>query len=251
MCLITFAWQTHPEHSLVVAGNRDELYQRPTSAARFWPETPQVLAGKDLQAGGTWLGITRSGRFAALTNIREPSMPQGSQSRGHLVSHFLTGTLSAREYLDELKTEAKRYSGFNLLVCDGKELGWFNNRLGKPQFLAPGIYGLSNAALDTPWPKVQKLKAGFTDALLAPVNPESLLSLLADTQKAPDAELPHTGVGMTMERMLSSAFIQSPSYGTRASTVVLVGSERAQLIEQGFDNGKKAERVDIRFALER
>ena len=248
MCLIALAWQAHPDYPLIVMANRDEFYRRPTTPARFWPEAPQLLAGRDLAAGGTWLGLTRHGRFAALTNYRDPAAPTGERSRGLLVSGFLEGRLSAWDYANDVAAEGEHYGGFNLLLGDARELLVVSNRGTAPRRLTPGIHGLSNHLLDTPWPKVEKAKAGLAAALAQPM-PESLLALLADDRQADDSALPDTGVGVAMERMLSPLFIHSPQYGTRASTVLILGHERAQFVEQTFDEKGAGERSLYGFDL--
>lgn len=250
MCLIALAWQAHPDYPLLVAANRDEFYARPASPARFWEDAPDVLAGRDLKEGGTWLGLTRQGRFAALTNVREPGTPAGRLSRGLLVADFLKGQERPLDYLSFIATQGQDFSGFNLLVGDREQLAFYSNRNGAPVLLQPGIHGLSNATLDTPWPKVRKLRAGFTAALEGGPGPEQLLNLLYDDAPAEDAELPDTGVGLIMEKLLSSCFIHSPMYGTRASTAVLVGQRRAQFIEQSFTHEGHGERAAFSFALE-
>ncbi len=222
MCLILMAWQAHPEYPLVVAANRDEFFARPTAPAAFWPEAPQVLAGRDLEAGGTWLGVARNGRFAALTNYRDPAQTrQGAPSRGGLVSRFLTGAQSGEEYLAELETVADRYNGFNLIFGDQRDLWCFSNCGEGERRLSPGIYGLSNHLLDTPWPKVARGKSALSASLQALPDEAPLFSLLRDDSLAPDEVLPRTGVGLEWERLLSAAFVRSPGYGTRSATVLL------------------------------
>jgi uncharacterized protein with NRDE domain len=227
MCLILLAHDAHPRCRLVVAANRDEFYERPTAPAAWWPDAPEVLAGRDLRGGGTWMGVTRGGRFAAVTNFRDtaPAAPD-APSRGHLVGGFLRGAGSPDAYLRALAPRAGEYAGFNLLVGEGEELRYLGNRGGAARALAPGVYGLSNALLDTPWPKVERGKAGLAAALAGgDIDPEALFGVLWDAEPAPDGRLPDTGVGMERERMLSSPFIRSPEYGTRASTVLLVGRD--------------------------
>ncbi len=232
MCLIVFAWRPGHALPLIVAANRDEFHQRPTRALGPWPDAPGVYAGRDLEAGGTWLGVGPGGRFAALTNIRQPGQPSGKRSRGHLVAGFLEGALSARDYLAEVAGEVDTYAGFNLLVGDGQVLGYLHAHDAVPRVLAPGVYGLSNAALDTPWPKLVRARQALERTLDTP-EPERLLALLADETPVPEAELPDTGVGLATERLLSTAFIASPHYGTRARTVVIVDAQgRRQLIER-------------------
>ncbi|SNS78419.1 Uncharacterized conserved protein, contains NRDE domain [Noviherbaspirillum humi] len=238
MCLIVFAWQVVPGTPLVAAANRDEFYDRPAAAAHWWEDSPQVYAGRDLEAGGTWMGITRDGRFAAITNIRAPSERRGdAPSRGRLVSDFLSGEVEPRDYVESLRSQAGAYNGFNLVVGNGKELIWLTNgrsddpRNGQP--LTPGVYGLSNAALDTAWPKVMKSRAQFSSLICQGAPEEAYFEMLADTSLAPDDDLPHTGVGLERERMLSAVCIESPAYGTRVSTLVcLHGDGSGMLVEK-------------------
>jgi uncharacterized protein with NRDE domain len=246
MCLIALAWQSHPDYPLVVAANRDEFHDRATAPARFWPEAPELLAGRDLAAGGTWLGVTRHGRFAALTNFREPQAPRGERSRGLLVSSFLQGRDSPLSYAQAVMAEADCYGGFNLLLGDGHMLVVLSNRGTPPQVLAPGVYALSNHLLDTPWSKVEHARRAL-QAELADPTPAGLLALLADETPAADAELPDTGVGLAMERLLSPPFIRSPRYGTRASTALLLGQRRIRFVEQGFGPSVPGERSEFEF----
>ncbi len=227
MCLIVFAWKEHPEFPLVVAANRDEFTDRPTEPASFWPDAPHLLARRDLVGGGAWLGITRTGRFAAITNYRDPSLRRsGAPSRGRLVSDFLLGSEPVGEHLERLAKRAADYAGFNLLASDGRDLFYLSNLQGEAHPLLPGIYGLSNGFLDTPWPKVARARAAFEAALESPggPDPEALFSVLLDTTRPPDDELPRTGVGLEWERLLSTPFIAAPGYGTRCSTILLVDS---------------------------
>ncbi|WP_194789635.1 NRDE family protein [Pseudomonas sp. UFMG81] len=234
MCLIVFAWRPGHALPLIVAANRDEFYARPTQALTAWEDAPGVHAGRDLEAGGTWLGVGPGGRFAALTNIRDPGQPLGPRSRGELVAAYLRGELAVEAYLDEVASRSAQYSGFNLLVGDGERLGYLHARAPAPRLLEPGVYGLSNAGLDTPWPKLVKARCGL-QALLASADPQRLLALLADAVPAADGELPETGVGMATERLLSSVFIASQNYGTRASTVLIVDDQgRRRMVERSF-----------------
>ncbi len=224
MCLILAAWHRHPDYPLVVAANRDEFYTRRSAGADFWRDHPGVLAGRDLEAGGTWLGISRSGRFAALTNYRDPARQRAdAPSRGRLVADFLTGDVGIDDYLATLP--AADYNGFNLLLNDGRRMVAFSNVSMQAHELAPGIYGLSNALLDTPWPKVGSGKTALDAALAALPDETGLWGLLRDDTIHPDAALPATGVTLEWERLLSAAFIRSPAYGTRCSTVVKVGAD--------------------------
>lgn len=225
MCLIAFAYHAHPEYALIVAANRDEFYVRPTAPAAFWADCPGVLAGRDLQQMGTWLGITRTGRFAALTNYRDPAaVMSDARSRGELVSGFLCGDLSPDEYLRQVQQAARRYNGFNLLVGDGEALWYYSNRTDKMEAVSTGVHSLSNALLDSPWPKAEHAKAAMKRCLDASgaALEQGLLALLGDGTRYPDEQLPDTGVGLELERLLSPIFISSPDYGTRSSTVLLV-----------------------------
>lgn len=238
MCLILLAHRAHPQYRLIVAANRDEWFGRPTAPAGFWADAPDVLAGRDLQARGTWLGVTRDGRFAALTNFRDPdSHRSDAPSRGALVSGYLTSSAAPAAYLGSLRNAAERYNGFSLLVGDPTSLGYYSNRAGEARELTPGIYGLSNHVLDVPWPKVRAGKARLAAHLDGEVSAAALLALLDDTQAASDSELPRTGVTLEWERALSPLRIRAGEYGTRSSTVLLVSSEgEVSLLERTFDS---------------
>ncbi|OHE32562.1 MAG: hypothetical protein A3J94_13000, partial [Syntrophus sp. RIFOXYC2_FULL_54_9] len=214
MCLLLFAWRVRDDYPLVLAANRDEFYARPSAPADFWDDEPEILAGRDLQEGGTWLGITRSGRIAALTNYRDPtSFKANAPSRGGLVSGYLRGGADPESYLAGLVPDAGSYNGFNLLAGDRSGLFYFSNR-GSQQKLEPGIYGISNSLLDVPWPKVVQGKKKLAEMLAgkARPTPERLFRLLSDRTRPSDDQLPDTGVGLEWERVLSSLFIQSPTY---------------------------------------
>lgn len=234
MCLIVIGWRTHPDYPLVVAANRDEFYARPTAPAARWPDAPQVMGGIDLEAGGTWLGITESGRFAAVTNVREPNMAKGRYSRGDLTRNFLLAETPASDYARQL--DGSQYSGFNLLLGDGETLFYSSNRDGKSRALPPGIYGLSNHVLDSPWPKLLLARERFTAALQHLPAESAFFDLLADQNIVADENLPKTGVPIEWERLLSAVFVQSENYGTRASTLVWQRADGAiKLHEQSFD----------------
>ncbi len=238
MCLIFFSVEEHPRYKLILAGNRDEFHQRRTAPADYWPDVPHVLAGRDLEANGTWLGVSRKGRISLLTNYRDPmNINPSAPSRGHLVSDFLVGDRHAKDYLLEVEKRGREYNGFNLLVGTPDQLWYYSNYGGDVQPIAPGLHGLSNHLLNTPWPKVERGKM-----LLAPVLeqetiiPEQLFDLLYDEQQAPDNSLPDTGVGLDRERVLSSMFIKSPNYGSRCSTVLLVDrNNQVQFAERVYD----------------
>jgi uncharacterized protein with NRDE domain len=254
MCLILTVLDSHPDYSLLVAANRDEFYDRPTAAAAFWRDSPWILAGRDLQAGGTWLGIDRRGRFAAVTNYRQGERePAAPRSRGLLVSDYLAADIDVRAHLDRVECDAALYNGFNLIAGDARELHYFSNREGRTRALGPGIYGLSNHLLDTAWPKVTSTKSAL-HALLSGGGSElvpNLLALLSDRRQAADESLPRTGIGLAWERLLSSAFVASREYGTRSSTVVLVGRDGGVVfVERSFGpDGAPAGEVRHEFQI--
>jgi len=233
MCLLLIAHRVHPKYPLVLAANRDEFYVRPTDPLAFWPGEPHVLAGRDLQGGGTWLGITRKGRLAAVTNYREPKRKtQQARSRGLLIHDFLTGCESPLSFLNHIRSQEEQYSGFNLIVGDladrsGVGLFYYSNRHDEIIALDAGLYGLSNHLLDTPWPKVQRGKRGLQEILElgVDISPEVVLKILGDQTLAPDAHLPDTGIGLPLERLLSPIFITSSDYGTRSSSVILMDEQ--------------------------
>jgi len=214
----------HPRYRLVLAANRDEFHARPTRPASFWNENANILGGKDLKAGGTWLGITKTGRLCGITAYRDPrTFRPDAPSRGKLVSAFLDGKSSPGEYMRDLQASAFNYNGFNLIAGDNDSLWYFSNRGDEPRELEPGIYGLSNHLLDTPWPKVVKGRGLLEEAMRGDeVSLDEIFSILEDREKPPDNLLPDTGVGMDLERLFSSIFISSPVYGTRSSTVLIV-----------------------------
>lgn len=246
MCLIVFNWQPGAALPLQLWANRDEFRARPAAATGFWPEAPQVLAGRDLAAGGCWLGVTRQGRVAALTNYRDPRLPTGLRSRGALVADFLVGHEPAAEAARRIHAEAADYGGFNLLLGDGDEL-WITghgDQIAQP--VVPGWHGLSNARMDTPWPKLRNLLARTRDGLGCD-DAEAQLALLGDTTPAEDAELPDTGVGLDMERLLSPVCISTPVYGTRNSTWLRLGREAISWEE--FDHNEQR-RISYRMPRE-
>jgi uncharacterized protein with NRDE domain len=240
MCLIIFAYKTHPTYPLVLAANRDEYYERPTAPAAFWEDAPSLLAGRDLREGGTWLGVTKKGRLAALTNYRNPgSIKPNASSRGLLVSHYLRSTDDTPAYLQKLSAEGEQYNGFSMILGHLDHLYYASN-WGRTVELTPGLYGLSNRLLDTPWPKVEKGKAAL-GAILASgdaPNLEDIFAFLSDRTLVDDAQLPDTGVDRNWERILSSIFINSPGYGTRSSTVVMMDNKnRLTFIERVYGGG--------------
>lgn len=236
MCLILFAYQVHPNYPLIMAANRDEFYERPTAPAAFWEEEPLVLAGRDLEKGGTWMGVTRTGRFAAITNYRAPGQNRADmKSRGFLVSDYLTGTQDPNAYLQAVQQEREAYNGFNLLVGDTKSLYYYSPILDEIKKVPPGIHGLSNAVLDTPWPKVRKGSERLEQALShKTIEETNLLSILSDSEEAPEEELPETGVGKEWEKLLSSLFIESDKYGTRSSTILTIHHDQNVMFTEKF-----------------
>ncbi len=238
MCLILIAHQLTEQMPLLVLANRDEYYARPTTAAGYWQETPELLAGCDLVSGGTWFGA-RNNRWATVTNIRDGVRDQdkhSSKSRGWLVRDYLQGDLPPRDFLASIKTTANTFSGFNLLLGDGQELWYTSNREAGDRQLPPGLYGLSNHLLDTPWPKVTHAKRDLSNLLNSSrFDQEAAFSLLADTTEAEDAELPDTGIPHDWERALSAIFINRPEYGTRCSTLLLANADDQRLfVERRF-----------------
>lgn len=236
MCLVVLAWRQQPESPLIVAGNRDEFHARPTQELHWWSDQPDILGGRDLQAAGTWLGLHRNGRFATVTNFRDAEKPSAKfRSRGLLVSEFLLDTSTPIDYLQNI--DGDRYAGFNLLLSDGETLAWYSNRAPEPQLLEPGIYGLSNALLDSPWHKVRRSKSAMTDLLQNnSINETQLLRLLADREQAPVGEIDSERLPFATARSISAPFIVHPDYGTRSSSIVLRDSSGDWRIkERRFD----------------
>jgi uncharacterized protein with NRDE domain len=250
MCLILFAHDMHSAYRLIVGANRDEFHGRLTAPAAWWKDAPGVLAGRDLQGGGTWMGVTRSGRFAAVTNIRTAGMERvGAPSRGALVADFLRGDDHPEAYLEKVAREARRFNGFNLLVWDEGGLWYLSSHTPEVRQLDPGVCGLSNAPLGIPWPKTERGRRGLQQLLAAPAGPEpeAILGLLADETIPGEQDLPDTGVGREHERILAPAFISGPVYGSRSSTVLLIAHDgEASLVERTFGPG--GERVgEVRY----
>jgi uncharacterized protein with NRDE domain len=243
MCLIVFAWRVVPGVPVIAAANRDEFYDRPAAPAAPWQEDPNVIAGRDLKGGGSWMGVTKDGpngpKFAALTNIRAPGeRREDAPTRGALVADYLRGELTAAEYLERIAPGSADYNGFNLVLGDRDSLYWYSNRGGDDprngQPLEVGrIYGISNGLLDAPWPKVLRTKAQFASLLCQGAPEDAYFEMLADTTRAPDLRLPETGMPLEVERMLSPVCIESPGYGTRTSTVVkLYANGAPELLER-------------------
>jgi uncharacterized protein with NRDE domain len=245
LCLIVVAWKARDDLPLIVAANRDEWRERPAQAAHWWPDHPRILAGRDLKAGGTWMGVTREGRFASVTNFRDPSDKRSTaRSRGELVTEFLLSDRRPAAFLAGLAARAGDYNGFNLVVGDGRELWYFGSREGKARAIEPGVHGLSNHLLDEPWPKVVRGRMAMEAALREHDPAPRLFAMLADGDGAPDEALPNTGVGIAWERRLASPLITGADYGTRASTVVTISAaneiffEERTIAEDGSVNGR-------------
>ena len=268
MCLVLLVWRVHPLYPVLMAANRDEFHARPTARAEWWQDHPQILAGRDLEAGGTWLGLTRTGRFAALTNFRDPERPgvatpraqapgvaapgAAKPSRGGLVKSMLESGGSVADGLAYLRGVGANYEGFNLIFSDGERLGIHESARGAGRELGPGIYGLSNHMLDTPWPKVLNAKSRLEAALLQMTDTAPLLALLRDDRPAPDEQLPRTGMPLEWERLLSSAFVRAPDYGTRCSTIIRIDDRgRAYFDEWSWNSdGANVSRVSLQFERE-
>jgi len=240
MCLLVLAWKSHSRFRLIVAANRDEFHDRPSAALGWWQDEPRILGGRDLRGMGTWLGAAHGGRFGIVTNFRDLENPPApdAPSRGELVPGFLTGTTSPKEYLDDLRGRATRYSGFNLLVGGPRALHYFCNRDGaSARALPAGIYGLSNHWLDSPWPKLARTRARFSKLVQGDsVEPEALFDLLGDREPADTVEIPDTGLPPEWERALSAPFVVHERYGTRCSTLLMVERDgRTTMLERRFD----------------
>jgi uncharacterized protein with NRDE domain len=243
MCLLLFAYKQHPVYKLIVASNRDEFFQRPTAPLHFWEDYPMVLAGRDLEKRGTWMGVTKTGCFAALTNFRDPSENvTGKKSRGELVTNALTYRGNIQDYMEELGKNKERYPGYNLLAGDQNELFYYSNKGDVLTRVEPGIHGLSNHLLDTEWPKVVKGKQGLSKAIEHENMVDRLFELLQDTDQPMDDLLPSTGVSLEWERILSPLFIKSKNYGTRSSTILLMSDKAIHYIERVYTSHDFQER---------
>ncbi|KKK36136.1 hypothetical protein WQ57_20970 [Mesobacillus campisalis] len=254
MCLILFAYKSHPAYKLIVAANRDEFYQRPTAPAGYWSDQPNILAGRDLEKHGTWLGVTTSGRFAALTNYRDPADKGGSQSRGELPRSYLEGDSNPQDFLEDASRKRSLYPGYNLLAGTKDEIFYYSNRGGGVYQVPPGIHGLSNHLLNTGWPKVERGKEGLKSIVEAGADEdqlvESLLALLQNAEPAPDEVLPKTGVSAEWERVLSPLFIKTEGYGTRSSAVLLMDDQKVRFHERIYEWDGKTRDQDFMFSHE-
>ncbi|MCP8616259.1 NRDE family protein [Salirhabdus salicampi] len=245
MCLITFAYKAHKKYNLIVAANRDEFYERPTAPAQYWDDAPHILAGRDLHRMGTWMGVTKQGKFAALTNYRNGEEKQATKrSRGELVKDFLMDDETPVSYLEKVQMRKGQYPGFNLLVGDHNGLYYYSNINDTIYTLEPGIYGLSNHFINSPWPKVIKGKKGLERCLKCSnsVMEDCLFSSLQRAESPPDEQLPQTGIPLEWERKLSPIFIKTDTYGTRASTLLFITDKQIQFTERTFEGEKYKDR---------
>lgn len=253
MCLITFAWKHHPNYQLILVANRDEFYERPTAPLGYWHDFPEVVGGRDLKEGGTWMGMHRSGRLTAITNHRDlANIKENAPSRGNLTRDFLTGQASSPSFFERVKDELDLFNGFNLLTLENSELHYFNNVEKQLLKIKPGIYGLSNAFLGTPWPKVEKAKQYFEVSLKKP-KPDitEMMEWMADAEPAADELLPSTGVSREWEKQLSSMCIKTESYGTCCTTVITIDNDnRVEYSEKTYPRGERRPGiVSISFEL--
>lgn len=241
MCIILFSYKAHQKYKLVLAANRDEFYKRPTLESYFWKDNPNILAGRDLEKDGTWLGITKQGRFAALTNYRDPSSTiENAESRGQLVSNYLKGELSPKDYLVNVQNSNHLYNGFNLLLGDSSNFYYYSKHNNEIIEIDGGIHGLSNHSLNTPWPKIILGKNMLKEVLEDKFTHHKLFNILRNTTKPKDEELPKTNIDLEWERKLSSIFIESPDYGSRAMTVLTIDYDNEiTFIEKSLDASSK------------
>src|SRR5699024_4242702 len=252
MCLLVWGYREHPQYKLVIAANRDDAYHRPTRAAQLWTDQPDILACKDLKSGGTWMGIHRSGRLAAITNFRNPNIQkEDPPSRGHLVADFLKKSVDPDRYLRQIDQKADRYMGFNLLCGSPEGFYYYSNQQKRIQSLSAGLYGLSNHQLDTPWPKVQRAKKRLAHILgKNKVSEQALFDLLADDTQAPDEELPDTGLPKEIEKQVSPVFIKGEEYGTRCSTILLIDqNDEVTFAERRFKAGTEEVMGEKRYSF--
>lgn len=251
MCIIFFAYKSHPQYKLILAANRDEFYERPTENASFWRSYPHVLGGRDLEKMGTWLGINKDGKISAITNYRDFSLLiDDPKSRGDLVKGFLIENQSPKVYMKRIRKSLNEYNPYNLLVGDMSSLYYYSNVEDVIRKVEPGIYGLSNALLDTPWPKLIRGKERFKNIISSSneIDLEDIYDVLFDRWKPEDKELPETSVGLEWERILSSIFIESPSYGTRSSTILLIDNyNKVTFVERSLEDIESKEWHEIKY----
>ena len=251
MCLIVFGYKVSEEYPLVLAANRDEFYRRPTLAMHFWEDSPDILAGKDLEQGGTWFGLHKNGMLAALTNYRNPAaIKPNAPSRGEIIMDFLKSKKSPEHFIHDFRSKAPTYNGFNLIFGNMDHLFWFTNLTNRIERLSPGIHGLSNRFLNTPWPKVESGKKALEKAMTGAITPDHLFPILKDRSIPSDDSLPETGVGIEWERLLSPLFIESDTYGTRSSIAMLVDQKHnINITERTYPMENRTEQRDRHFLI--
>lgn len=252
MCLIVFAYKSHPDYKLILAANRDEFYDRPTSLADWWEDHPDILGGRDLQAKGTWMGVDKKGRFAAVTNYRDlTNIREDAKSRGDLPVNFLKGSKPSVEYSREVLNKGSEFNGFNLLSLDN-DMVHISNYENKVNKLQGGVFALSNAILDTAWPKVERAKSAFNERINKSFHLNDLIIMMQDDQIAPDDDLPPTGLPIEMERSVSAMCIRTPNYGTCCSTAITIDYDgNVEFMEKSYSVGNRAEGlVSFSFMVE-
>ncbi len=245
MCLIAFAWDVHPKYKLIVSANRDEFYKRPTALAGFWEDIPNILGGRDLEANGTWMAVSANGKFAAVTNFRDLSnIREDAKSRGDIPTDFLNGSLPPYEFLQALHDHSEDYNGFNVIVSDQNEMVHYSNYERKINLIKRGIHGLSNALLDTPWPKVERVKQKFGNAINEDFTAEGLIEMMSDVELADEQVLPDTGIPKDMELSLSAMCIRMEGYGTCCSTVITMDRMGVfSLTERSYPFGDRKDQI--------
>lgn len=253
MCLIVFGWDIHPKYKLILAANRDEFYNRPTAAAGFWKDHPEILGGRDLKAGGSWLTISKKGKIAAVTNFRDiNSLVLNAYSRGEIPVNFLTSDKSPSQYIETLHSNLEKYNGFNVLLGTRGNMAHYSNHERKLNIIEPGIHGLSNALLNTNWPKVDRAKTKFQDIINNQFDYHDLIKMMGDTETAEDSVLPDTGVSQEWEKALSAMCIRTENYGTCCTTVITIDRlGKVEFTEKSFPGGIEAgEPVHCEFDIE-
>ena len=253
MCLIAFALNEHPQYPLILIANRDEFFARPTDYAAFWENHPDVLAGKDLKGGGTWMGVNKQGKIAAVTNYRDPqNINETAKTRGDLTKDFLIGDLSAEAHMMNVAKESSLYNGFNLLLFENGGGFHFSNYGKNIRHMSNGIFGLSNAVLDTPWPKLEKLKRNLSEAIAGDFDSSAMFDLLQDNEKAADEDLPKTGVPYEWEKALSSICIKTENYGTCCSTIITIDHQGVlSFMEKSYPVGaRESKTLSFQFEIE-
>lgn len=252
MCLVGLAFKVHPKYPILLITNRDEAYARPTAQAHFWEDDPSILAGKDLEAGGTWMGVSKNGRFAALTNFRNPMMlGDDKKSRGELVTNYLKSSLGPKEWLKSIVNTASDYNPFNILVGNVEELFFMSSAYNQLTEVKPGVHGLSNDSLNTSWPKVTYLTKKLSTLIKTKKTSNTeLFRALQNKKKAPVSKLPETGVGLALEKILSPAFIETENYGTRCSTILKISNEGEIHFSEKSHLLKENKLVEVKFFSE-